>query len=155
MLCDMNSRRATGKTHRASLSTAALGQGVTRGAQRERLGAKPQPRAFSHLHKRLWQLFQEQAGRSHLPIQPEECLCSLLSLSILSEPPRISPDKALYREKEATRVTKKYWFQSPERIKVNKLTADNINLPESKCSLSKEELHSQLYNNPLTLALGT
>lgn len=29
MLCDMNSRRATGKTHRASLSTAALGQGVT------------------------------------------------------------------------------------------------------------------------------
>lgn len=98
--------------------------------------------------ERLWQLLHEQAATSQFPIQSEECPCSLLSLSVLSQPSQISPDKAHYRDKEATRVTKKCWLQPRKRIKVNWLTVDNMSLPESKCSPRSEEFHSRLYHSP-------
>lgn len=151
MLCDVNSTRGTGEHtehHFALQLSAKEWPGALPGAQREGMGAKAQPGAFSDLHKGCDRL-SRQPGATFPSSQ--ECPCSLLFLPILSQQSQISPDK----EKEAMRVTKKYWFQPPERIKVNLLTADNINLPESKCSPSSEELHSQLYNNPRTLALGT
>lgn len=128
MLCERNSRRATGNPTEHSWCAGS----APCGAQGEGMGAmdpKPSQEQFQGC-RRLWQT------RSHLPIQPEQCLCCLLCPPILSQQSQISPDKAHYRQKEAMRGTKKYWFQPREKIKVNLLTADNINLPESKCSPS-------------------
>lgn len=124
MLCGKNSKPA-------SLSTAAPGQGVTWESSLRSTKGRKGSHGFQTSARSIFRFAQKVvtvvAGATFPSSQ--ECPCPLPSLSILPEPSQISPDKAHYKE---MRVIKKFWFQPGEKIKVNLLTADNINLSQQR-----------------------
>lgn len=149
MLCDMNSKTQSITLHCSS-------PGVTWGpplSTEGRNGGHGLQTSARNISRFALQAVTGWAGSQEPPSHPVR---SVLLPPVPSCPIRATPDlswQGSLQGKGGTEGDKETLIPASERIKVNLLTADNISLPES--SPSSEELHSQLYNNPPSLALGT